>query len=202
MPRRLRYAFGPVRRGKKAPSLKYFIMPYAFKLNDDGTPDAEAKVRLDDAAAIVNQRNGVIFLGAGMENYAKTKGANSLSESAHRYLITKGLSEHRIAIRVEGFNTVTETRAFRTFLSLHASDNHVCEVVTSWWHVPRVWLVCRIIFGKAIKVHGTSSAHFGFQLVYDIAREMVVLPYSVCMAVNSVYNDKKQKHPMNLTTQE
>ena len=178
---RVPYAFGRVDKPHGGHAVRYY-MPYGFGLENDGTPDAEAKVRLDKTMLIANKKNGSIFLGAGMQGYAQTKGGESLSSAAYCYLQTKGWQTIRIKMCAQGHNTVTETLTFRTFLCVDSCDDVVGEVVTSWWHVPRVWMICCLIFGKPIVVHAASSTHSGFLLIYDIAREVLAFPRSVLHA--------------------
>lgn len=157
-------------------------MPYAFHLNNNGTPDLEARARLDEAVRIARSKNfGTIFLGAGMQDYARKRGAASLSFAAWRYLRTKGWPPQQKFIWDTGHNTVTETLAFYSFLR---QSHHRIEIetVTSWWHKPRVWLVCRIIFGRPITVHSTRSTLSLPHLCFCIARETAALPVSAFRA--------------------
>ena len=188
----LPYAFGPVHTSgvfgwartipKERQMVKYYIMPYAFGLDHDGTPDVEAKVRLDKALFLANEKKGNIFLGAGMYKYAARRGAISLSYSAYQYLIGRGMGKEKIKDYADGYNTMTETLAFWQYLGLRNQRDAIVEVATSWWHVPRVWAVCRIIFGRSIKVHAVQSMHSGPNLVYDMVREIAAFPRSVFMA--------------------
>ena len=167
--------------------MKYWIMPYAFGLDKDGTPDAEARARMDKALAIVSDKSYLdapsIFLGAGMQECAQSRGAISLSDSGVKYLEMRGLSKHRIGVDARGWNTVTETYALYGYFK-DVERNVIIEAATSWWHVPRVWAVCRIIFGRPIKVHATRSAHSSFRLLYDIMREVIAFPRSALMAAS------------------
>ena len=188
----LPYAFGPVHTPnvfgwvrtipKEGQMVKYYIMPYAFGLNDDGTVDTETKVRLDQALCAANEKKGNIFLGAGMYKYAQKKGAISLSYSAYQYLIEKGVSKDKIKDYADGYNTMTETLAFWQYVSLHDQRDAIIEAATSWWHVPRVWAVCRIIFGRSIKVHAVRSTHSSLNIVYDMVREIAAFSRSVFIA--------------------
>ena len=182
----LPYAFGPVGGRKKGErAMKYWIMPYAFGLDKDGASDTEARARLDKALEIVRNQSPLIapsiFLGAGMEKYAKAHGISSLSHAGAWYLRTRGWSRHQVAMDARGRDTVTEALVLYAYFK-EVEKSVIIEVTTSWWHVPRVWAVCRIIFDRPIKVHATRSTHSGFRLLYDIVREAVALPRSVFIA--------------------
>ena len=178
------YAFGPVGKQHKK-TQKYFIMPYAFGLEKDGMPDAEARARLDRALKIardvqcLTNSNVIIFLGAGMEDRTRPKGSESLEASSKAYLESKGWPADQIRCNAFGYNTVTETLSFYGYAY---GSERIIYAVTSWWHEPRVWAVCRVIFGRGIKVYASPSGHSGFMLIYDIAREILALPLSVYRA--------------------
>ena len=179
------FTFAPhSRQGKK--TREYFIMPYAFGLEDNGMPDAEARERLDEALKIardlidhLTDSNIIIFLGAGMGDRTRPKGSESLAASSKVYLESRGWSADQIRCNAFGYNTVTETLSFYGYAE---GSDRIIYVVTSWWHWPRVWVVCRLIFGRGIKVYASPSGHSGFMLIYDIAREILALPLSVYRA--------------------
>ena len=181
----LPYAFGPVRKREGARRVKYYIMPYAFGLEKDGTPDAEARVRLDKALAVTREQGGhvdpFIYLGAGMEERARLRGVESLAASAQAYLELKNWSKDQTVIYPNGCNTVTETLGFFEYVTVDDYDkdsDYIAEATTSWWHAPRARMVCRLLFGGSVKVHSAPSTHRGFDLLYGIMREVAAFPLS------------------------
>ena len=182
----LPYAFTFAPHSKQGKKIReYVIMPYAFGLEDNGMPDAEARARLDRALELardiecLTSQNVIIFLGAGMEDRTRLKGSESLAASSKAYLESKGWSADQIRCNAFGYDTVTETLSFYGYAD---GSDRIVYAVTSWWHKPRVWAVCRIIFGRRIKVYASPSGHSGFRLVRDIVREIPALPRSVFMA--------------------
>ena len=163
-------------------------MPYAFGVDHNGEPDAEARVRLDDALAIAMSKirdfDIMIFLGAGMSERTKPYGAESLAASAAAYLQKKGWLAKCIVTRPMGYSTLTETCALYDYIKQCSCprEDMVIEVVSSWWHIPRVWTVCRIMFGSSVKVRISQTGHSGKTLLYDILREIPALPRSALMA--------------------
>ena len=157
-------------------------MPYAFHLEDDGTLDPEAKIRSDKALRIAeNNQESIIVLAAGWQKYAEQRGVASLAHAAMTYLKTKGWPQNRMRVSPEGYNTVTETAIlYRVTL---CDNNLFCPkyVVTSWWHKPRVWLVCRILFPDLSmpQVYATRTTRRGLLLVRDMLRECIAIPKSV-----------------------
>lgn len=165
--------------------MAHYIMPYAFGLTKDGKPDTETAARLDKAYSLAERKGKktIIFLGAGMQAYAQTKGAYSLATPMRAYLRTKTWPIDRIKVYSKGYDTVTETLSFQQFLMQHtAGDLTMVETATSWWHVPRVRMICRIIFGTSIKVHPAPTTHSIFRLAYDIVREVGAFPPSAFRA--------------------
>ena len=163
-------------------------MPYAFGLDPDGRPDAEAQTRLDKAFALAREKithfDVTIFLGAGMPERTRRYGIASLAEASSLYLQGKGWPRERIVMRPVGYSTMTETQTLCDYLITCKCypGQMLVEVVSSWWHAPRVWAACRLIFGRGIKIYASPSGHSGFMLVYDIAREILALPLSVYRA--------------------
>ena len=165
-------------------------MPYAFGIDHDGKPDVEARACLDEALAIAGKKSRdfdiIIFLGAGMPERTKPYGAESLAASAAAYLRKKGWPAIRIVTSPVGYSTVTETCALYDYLKCCLCPRSmIIGVVSSWWHIPRVWAVCRIILGGSVKIHVSKTGHSGKALICDILREIPALPRSIFMALTS-----------------
>ena len=84
----LPYAFAPGKH--KSNQARYLIMPYAFGIDYNGKPDAEARVRLDEALARATSKSRdfdvMIFLGAGMPEHTRPYDVKSLAASGAAYL--------------------------------------------------------------------------------------------------------------------
>lgn len=157
-------------------------MPYAYRLEDDGTLDPEARSRCDNALRIAqNNTEMKIVLAAGWQEYAHKRGAESLAQAAETYLKTKNWPHHKIHVSAKGFNTVTETSVFYRVISLRSYMGYLGAVTTSWWHVPRVWLVCKIIFKpyKTPLVYAAPTTLGLRALAYNILRECIAIPKSI-----------------------
>lgn len=166
-------------------------MPYAFGLDEKGKPDAEMAARCDEAFAIAQHKpHATIFLGAGMGTYAKARGASSLATAAFFYLRDKkNLPSRQMLIYAHGYSTVTETMTFYEFLkSRPQQENTEIAVATSWWHAPRVRMICRIIFGKPVTVYTCPCTRTYPQLAFDIAREIAAFPSSFFRAMQCIKN--------------
>ena len=181
------YAFGPRNKSKAVGRITHYIMPFAFGVDHDGRPDSEARARLDKALEIARGIYGYpvyIFLGAGMPECTMKYSVESLAASATAYLKEKGWPADRIITRALGYSTVVETCALANYLKCRVSsgDRVIIKVVSSWWHTPRVWAVCRILLGWSVRVHVSKTGHSGKALIYDMAREMLAFPRSILMA--------------------
>lgn len=161
-------------------------MPYAFGLDGKGKPDAEMAARCDKALAVAQQMpHPTIFLGAGMGAYAKARGASSLATAAFFYLRDKkNWPSRQMFISAHGYSAVTETLTFYEFLkSRPRQDDMEIAVATSWWHAPRVRMICRIIFGRPVTVYTCAGTRMYSQLVFDIAREIAAFSSSFVRAM-------------------
>ena len=171
-------------------------MPYAFGIDKNGRPDAEARARLDKAYASAKEKierfDVIIFLGAGMSEYTQRYGVASLAMASSLYLQEWGWPEDRIVMRPIGYSTMTETRALRDYLAgcKCFPDQVQVEVASSWWHAPRVSATCMVFFGSSVRIVQSSTEHTGKKLIIDIMREILALPRSVLMAW---YARKKNK---------
>lgn len=168
-------------------------MPYAFHLDGKGFPDAEGRARCDAALAHAHQQKNypTIFLGAGMWPAPGGKKRCSLAGAAFRYLRSHGWPSRQILSRPAGYNTATETMAFWYFLQ-EGRNNLTAEVATSWWHAPRVKMICRLVFGHPVKVHTCPSTHSVPRLSYDIVREIAAFPKSFLLAMKFALRQKRR----------
>ena len=125
---------------------------------------------------------------AGMPEKTLKYGADSLAHASANYLESLGVSREMMILNPVGYNTVQETLAACQVIS-HANMSWDAEIIatTSWWHVPRVWLACRIIFGRHIRVVGSKTTLRGRALLKSFLREIPGLPKSYIEAVWWVY---------------
>lgn len=186
MRRSMPYAFGTHTKKSVCILEQYWIMPYAFGVSKSGWPDTEGQARIDKAMEVLGQQNPLhapcIFLGADMEDKTQPY-AESLAGASASYLKAKyNVSQQLITIYAKGRNTVSETQALYDYFS-RVPESIKIETVTSWWHTPRVWIICWILFGKPLKVHAAKTTHQGRRLAKDIIREIAAFPLSIYYAL-------------------
>jgi hypothetical protein len=169
---------------------------------DKGQLDREARVRCDRAVFFATKEpNAVIVLAGGKGAYAQKVGVYSLANAAEIYLQKKWAWAGRILTWgcYGDTNTVDEIHTLHQallFYTLDADDQKVAidkragvpRAVTSWWHAPRVWLICFIIFRKPTRVHMSRTTLSGRTVAWKIAVEFFCLFTSVLQA------RKKRKH--------
>jgi len=174
-------------------------MPFAFGVDEVGMPNDEARARLDKALEVAwhisveKQILGkgmkvIIFLGANMPERTEKYGISSLAESAKLYLVSKGWPEDKIVMNPKGYNTMVEIMALREHLQDSTEVYSRLHFISSWMHIPRVYAICKTIFGfhARMKFHASSTPLRGRTLAYFLLREAVALPHSVCMAWRAV----------------
>ena len=170
--------------------MKHFIMPYACGVDRAGMPDAEAKARLDKALAVARRKcerglDVIIFLGAGMPERTRKYGYASSAESATVYLQDAGWPAERIVQRPKGFRTTVETFAFYQYLHELGDQEYTLEVVSSWVHIARVWMICRIVFGSSVRISISRSGFRGKTLLEMLLREVVAIPHSFLLTITN-----------------
>lgn len=149
----------------------YFVSPLARSLEADGQPDAEARSRCDRAVFFAKREPyTVIVLGGGNGALAQKCGVYNLSTSVEIYLQKRYAWQGEILNwgRYNDTDTVDEVLTLHRAVRTHKPSTsppdtsgepykRVARPVTSWWHAPRVWLVCLIIFGKPVRVHVSKT---------------------------------------------
>jgi len=143
---------------------RYYYTPLSFGIHTDGI-DPEARNRYDRALVAARKKIDAAFvLGGGWIGLAQKYGFASLAHAGETYLKEQGTWDGAIFVRVfqEGqSNSVDEIFALWIETALYKlknpEKNPKVRPVTSWWHAPRIWLICLFIFHKQIWVHMSRS---------------------------------------------
>lgn len=148
---------------------QYLFGPLSFGLDPDGQPNQEARVRCDRAVRLARRESDAILesdamfvVSGGNGALAQKSSVYSLATATETYLQKSwGVAHDRILNRgrYDDTNTVIEILVLRQTTLTYRKDTKkqgdkvIARPVTSWWHAPRVWLICLIIFGKPVHVH-------------------------------------------------
>jgi hypothetical protein len=131
--------------------VRTFVVVYASRLvNGMLCPDARG--RCDAAIKVAREKAGMIVIGTGSPSRETDL---RFSEAMVNYLtIIKGWPEDRIIVNPRGWSTVYETEAAYEAIkqAVGAGDCDDCKIiaVSAWYHIPRVWFIWAIGFGKLV----------------------------------------------------
>ncbi len=172
-------------------------------------PDPEGRVRCNRAVAIAQQKpqNTTVVFGAGngkdaqkgpdvsqkrvtkmVDVDANEGGVYDLATAAAGYCDQQGWKgEVLVWGRYDDTTTVKEIivllRAYRFLQEPTKEYRFLPRPVTSWWHAPRVWLICLIVFWKPVRVYMSRSALPWRSLMKMILMEVLSMPFSCVRAV-------------------
>jgi uncharacterized SAM-binding protein YcdF (DUF218 family) len=71
------------------------------------------------------------------------------------YLTGSGWPEYHIIEPADSHNTLEETRSALAIVRMHQTEE--VTVVSSWYHVPRIWLIWRLLRFKGKIIFGASA---------------------------------------------
>lgn len=155
---------------------KYYYTPLSFGIRADGI-DPEARSRYDRALRAARKKtNSVFVLAGGWTELAQRHGFPSLAHAGETYLKTEGKWDGLILTRIfqeQRSNSVDEMLSLwieTTLCTIKGEENPKIRPVTSWWHAPRVWLICLFIFHKPVRVHLARSTLSRRIIVREILR--------------------------------
>ena len=147
---------------------KYVSCPISYgQLESVGRLNEEARERCEHAMRCMPQGETVLLLAGGNGSSAYKTGLHCNGCAASRYLEEEcGLPLEQMVnwghyaetTLVDEIVTLRRALLFiRDKSETDAPKPEKCEiiprVVTSWWNAPLVWVVCWIVFGKAVRVH-------------------------------------------------
>ena len=119
----------------------------------------------------------IFLLGAGLAEYGYTHGGfSSLADDMTHYLEGKGISKDRIVTNPIGYDTVGETAAAIEVMKLEGEAPVIA--VSSWYHIPRIFIIWRWGFKKPVTVRG-CAAPFSFKTIF---KELIAIPVSLIEA--------------------
>lgn len=94
--------------------------------------------------------------------------ANLAWEMRH-FLITSGIPESDIIVRAEGDDTVGEVLA----CMLCVSERDGVVSISSWYHIPRVWFIWKMICGRRVNLAPSRGGDW-----LDVSLEILAFPVS------------------------
>lgn len=149
-------------------------MGYGFDGSGNGLPDLEGRERLRRAILVGNEHKDLytvyMVLAGGKPEVARRYGARTLSHSARVYLErSRYWKWNRILLHPLGRDTPTELIAAK--VAIKESGGGTPHAVSSWWHVPRVYITGVIIFGPRFKVSASGTTLRGHELRHEIWNE-------------------------------
>lgn len=128
-----------------------FIVLYGGAVGADGRLNKDSAGRCNAALRIAaNHPNEfVIFSVDGT--------IPRLRDATLEYLRDSGLQQHKIVAPSEAHNTWGETKAALKILLMHRANE--VTVVSSWYHLPRIWITWRFSgFHGPVTLVGSSEA--------------------------------------------
>lgn len=161
-----------------------YVVVYARGLKSDGSVCDEGKLRCDLGLEVARSiPNSIIVLGAGIPEYARQNHVSSLAEAMELYFIKNGWSPGKILVNAEGYETVGETIA--AYEAIKESGKGPITIVSSRYHVLRIWLIWIFRFGIFVKVRNVKHK-------IDIGtaiRSVIAVFYSSWIAI--IWNERE-----------
>ncbi len=159
-------------------------MAYGFDPNNPAMPCPEGKMRINRSHSLATSMSKfhrvLMVLGAQKAGKATPTPAHALAEVSLVYLQTLGWDTRDIRACPIGFNSPTELIAARRIVDALGGIPHA---VTSWWHVPRVWLTAWVVFGKPIRVSASRTTlrrqRFWRILASETVKVFLCVPHAI-----------------------
>lgn len=162
-------------------------------------PDLEGSARCEKAFQIAksigDRFDSVwIVLGARMPHlYAAPFGEQTLADLSERWLINRGWESLQIIKNPKGNNTRTEILAIRDVMERGGREDVRVQLVTSWWHAPRVWLSALIIFGTPVRVSSWAWTTLSWRtLLKELPKEVCKLLCEAPCTIASIRRARAQ----------
>lgn len=155
-----------------------YVIPYAGGINNDGGVDEETKRRCDYALIIAKEEiDAVIVLGSGLQELAQMRNVNSFAAAMENYLIEKGWPQEKIVSNAQGYETVGETAAALELVNGLGGGKIIA--VSTWDHLPRIWLIWFFGFGRLIKLQAVWHPI----TLRNWLRDILAIPFSLTLAI-------------------
>ena len=163
--------------------MRSYVVVYARGLKSDGSVCDEGRLRCDLGLEMAKAiPNSFIVLGAGIPEYAELNYVSSLAEAMAIYFANNGWPREKILINPKGYETVGETIA--AYEAIKKSGKGPITVVSSWYHVFRIWLIWIFRFGIFVKVRNVKHKVD----ISTLVKSVIAVFYSSCIAI--IWNDR------------
>jgi len=146
-----------------------FVVAYASALIN-GAPCPDARGRLRKAMKIARETDGTIVIGVGSFPGKQTF---EFSEASARYLNEQGWPSERILVNPAGWNTINESIA--AYEAIKKAGGGKIVVVSTWYHILRVWLIWAIVLKKFVRV-GINWRTYPW---WNPPRELLAFPFTL-----------------------
>ncbi len=149
-------------------SLSHFVVLYGGVVTNNNNLNPDTIGRCEAALKVARRsENSFIIFSVG---YSIPR----LTETTIAYLKESGWPQEKLILNPKGYNSLTETEAAIEVLDKHQTKEVV--VATSWYHVPRIWLIWQLKYKSNVKF---SVAWQTARPIWSILYEFLAIPKNI-----------------------